>query len=83
MHSGHCDATGERSPCTNLKIREEMEDDNRKGCLSKHDYLTLKNQPESSIYEAIFLESIDDISVNLTRNGEPNNLYLYIARDGY
>ena len=54
----------------------------------------LENQPESSIYEAISLISIDDScsdkesgwhdsSVKLKRNGEPNNLYLHLARGGH
>ena len=40
----------------------------------KHDDSTMKNQPESLINEAISLISINDSSVKLTRNGEPNNL---------
>ena len=47
----------------------------------KHDYTTLENQPESLINEAIFLISRDDSSVKLIRNGEPNNLYLHLARE--
>ena len=47
----------------------------------KLDYPTLENQSESLIYEAISLISTDDSSVKLTRNREPNNLYLYLARD--
>ena len=46
----------------------------------KHD--TLKNQSESFVIEVIFLISVDDSSVKLTRNGEPNNLVLYLAREG-
>ena len=40
----------------------------------KYDYPTLENQPESSISEAISFISIDDSSINLTRNKVPNNL---------
>ena len=48
-----------------------------------HHYSTLENQTESLIYEAISLISIGDSSVKLTRNGETNNLYLRLARDGH
>ena len=44
----------------------------------KHVFPTLKNQSESSIYEAISLISIDDSLVKLKRNGEPNNQYLHL-----
>ena len=49
----------------------------------KHDYCTLENQPERLINEAISLISVDDSSVKLTRNGEPNDLFLHLARDGH
>ena len=49
----------------------------------KHDNPKLANQPDSLIYEAIPLMSIDDSSIKLTRNGEPNNLFLHLARDGH
>ena len=73
------DATGERSPCT----------DQGKGrsCLAQglhiksNDYPTLKNQPESLIYAAISLISMDDSSFKLTWNGKSNKLFLYLARD--
>ena len=41
----------------------------------------LENQPESSIYEAISLTSMDDSSGKLIRVRETNNLYLHLARD--
>ena len=40
----------------------------------KHDYLTLKNQPESLIFEAIALTSMDNSSVKLTGVVQPNKL---------
>ena len=49
----------------------------------KHDYLNLENQPETLINKAMSLISIDDNFVKLARNGEPNNLYLHLARDGH
>ena len=49
----------------------------------KHDYPKLENQAESLINEAIFLTSIDDSFVKLTRIREPNRVYLHIARDGH
>ena len=48
-----------------------------------NDNLTLENQPESLINEAISLISIDDSSVKLTINGEANNLYVHLAKDGH
>ena len=42
------------------KIGEERVVAQRKGYTSKYDYPTVENQAESSIYEAIFLISIDD-----------------------
>ena len=44
---------------------------------------TLENQPESFISEALSLISVDVNFVNLTRNGEPNNLYVHLARYGH
>ena len=64
-------------------VGEEGEGGQRKGCTSKHDYPTLEIQPESLIYEAVYLISIDDSSVKLTRNGNQNNLYLHLAREGH
>ena len=55
----------------------------RKGCTSKHDYPMLENQAESSMYEVISLISIDDSSIMLARNEEPNTLYLCLARNGH
>ena len=46
----------------------------------KHDYPTMENQLASYINEALSLISIGDNSVKLTENGEPNNLYLHLAR---
>ena len=43
---------------------------------------TLGNQSESLINEAIALTSMDDRFVKLIEIGEPNNLYLQLARDG-
>ena len=43
----------------------------------------MENKLESVVNEAIFLISIGDSSVKLARNGEPNNLYQYLARDGH
>ena len=48
---------------------------------SKHDYPTLENPPGSFISAAISLKSMDNSYVKLTRVGEPNNLYLQIARN--
>ena len=45
----------------------------------KHDYLTLENQLENVVNEAISITSIADSSAKLTRIGELNNLYLYLA----
>ena len=56
--------------------------DNATAPHEKHDYSTLENQSESIINEAISLISIDDSSVKLKRNGEPNNLCLHLAREG-
>ena len=73
-----------RSHCTDQVLPKQGK---RKKLISaradhqKHDYLTLENQPESLINEAISLMSIDDISVKLARNGEPNELFLHLARD--
>ena len=50
-----------------------------KNAHQKHEYSTLENQPKSLINAAIFLISIGDNFVKLTRNEEPNNL----ATDGY
>ena len=49
----------------------------------KYDYPTLENQLASLINEVICLISINDSSAKLTRNGEPNNLYLHLARNGH
>ena len=49
----------------------------------KHDYYTLKNHPEILINETISLVSINYSSVKLRRAGEPNNLYLRLARGGH
>ena len=49
----------------------------------KFDYLTLEKQPESFINDTVYLTSIDDSSIKLLRNREPNNLYLHLVRDGY
>ena len=49
----------------------------------KHDYPALENQLEILINEAVSLTSIDDSSVELTIIGEPNNLYLHLARHGH
>ena len=40
----------------------------------KNDYPTLKNQPENLINEGIYLTSIEDGFVKLTRVAEPNTL---------
>ena len=75
-----------RSHCTDQVLPKQGK---RKKLISaradhqKHDYLTLENQPESLINEAICVISIDNSSVKLTRNGEQNNLYLHQARDGH
>ena len=45
----------------------------------KHDYLTLENQLENVVNEAIPMTSMADSSVKLTIIGELNNLYLYLA----
>ena len=50
-----------------------------RAALQKHDYPMLEDQP-AVINKVISLISIDDNSVKLTRNWEPNNLYLYLAR---
>ena len=68
---------------SSAKIREEDEVGQRKCCTSKHDYTTSEKQPESLIYEAVPLILIDDSVVKLTRNGEPNNLYLHLANEGH
>ena len=60
-------------------MAEEGEVGQGNGGTSKHDYLTLGNQPESSIYEAIYLISIDDSAIKQKRNEEPNNQYLCLA----
>ena len=52
--------------------------DSARAAHQKHDYSTLGNQPESFMNEAISLMSIDDSSVNLTRNGEQYNLFLHL-----
>ena len=49
----------------------------------KHDYPMLENQPESLINKDMSLTSMDDSSVKLTRNGELNNIFLHLARDGH
>ena len=40
----------------------------------KHDYPTLENQP---------LMSIEDSSVKLTRNRDPNNMLIHLEMDGH
>ena len=80
-----CDATGEHSPCTDKvppKLGKSKKLVSARANYRKHDFPTLENQLESLINEAISLMSIDDSSVKLTRNGEPNKLFLYLARDG-
>ena len=47
----------------------------------EHDYPMLENQPESVINKTRSWISIDNSSVRVTRNGEPNNLYPYLARE--
>ena len=62
------------SALTNFLQVREKEVGHRKGC-------TLENQPESLINETMCLASIDNSSVKLTGVGEPNNLYLHLARE--
>ena len=75
-----------RRPCTDqvlLKQGKRQKLISSRAAHQKHGYSTLENQPESLINEAILLTLIDDSSDKLTTNGEPNNLYLHLARDGH
>ena len=81
MHSGF----GDRSSCTDQVLSKpgKRELIRTRAAYQKHDYSTLENQPESLINKAISLMLIDDDSVKLTINREPNNLFLHLARDGH
>ena len=79
------DATGEHSHCTHQvppKSGKWKKFFRTRAAHQKQVYPTLGNHPESLKNETISLISVDDIiSVKLTRNGEPNNLYLHLSRD--
>ena len=78
----HCDATCERGVILTKFLKAKGEGRRTQSLhILKHNYPTLKNQPESLINEAIALISIDDSAIRLTRVGEPSNLHP--AGDGH
>ena len=68
------------SPCDDQVLPKQSKKEKLVSQLKAH-YPTLENQPESFINEAIPLILIDDSTVELTKNGEQNNLYLHLARN--
>ena len=79
--SVHCDATGLYWSSSSEPRGKNLV--STRAAQIKHDYLMLENQSESWINEIMSLISMVDISVKLTRVGEPNNLYLNLARDDH
>ena len=85
--AARCNARGEMQslywPSSAKKIKTMKEEDGTRAGYLKHAYPKLENQLENLINEVISLMSIYNSSVKLTRNGEPNNVYLELARDGH
>ena len=74
-----------RSPYTDLVLSKQSKKEmllTARATNQTDDYPTLKNRPESFIYDAISLISIDDNSIKLTINGESYNLCLHLPRYG-